>query len=288
MTRAKKTLLSLVICTYNRHRELLEVLRSLGDVPEEVEILLVDQNPVPIDLGMQTSKITTIIRKDLGSLSEGRKVGIRRAKGVFIGIPDDDNYYKEGFLKQMLGTLERHRKDTMMVGAIANWEVFKYFPRSEQLSSWQALSFGNSGTIVLRKETIEMMKDYGLEMDMSPGTKFPAGDETMLIANTLSQNKRYYFVGVKDAYINHPVFPISKEREMVYGLGMGGLAAKLMLKPWLPGWKLAARLMIGPFIQVIVCALRGERKRAEIAYTKMIKRWEGYVKMAWKEVRATR
>lgn len=282
--RSSRKLLSLVICTYQRERELVTVLESLGEIPEEVEILVVDQNTEPVELGQQERKVTQVIRKRLGPLSEGRRMGLDAATGVFIGVPDDDNYYKQGFLEEMLKVLRRYEKDSEMVGAIANWGVFKSFPGSRRMNAWESLKYGNSGTIVMRKEVLSSMRDYGLAMDMSPGSKFPAGDETVLIANVLTQKKGNYIVGVEDAYNDHPVFPTSKEREMLYGVGMGGLAAKMMMKCWLPGWRFAARLLIGPVLEVIVCSILGKQSRLEIAYTKMLKRWEGCWKMWVKEL----
>ena len=284
----KKILLSLVVCTYKRDKELVRVLRSLGEIPRTVEIVVVDQNPEPLELGDERKKVEKVIRKKIGSLSEGRKEGIRLARGMFVGIPDDDNYYKEGFLETLIGTLERYQADELMVGAIANWKVFKKFPGSRKLGSWETLTYGNSGTIFIRRSVLESMRDYGLAMDMSPGSEFPAGDETMLIANVLSRKKCNYFVGVEHAYIDHPVFPISKERECIYGVGMGGLAAKLMMKKWAPGWRLAIRMMVGAPMELIFYIAIGRRERGRVAYVKMIKRWEGFWKMTAKAMRTSR
>ena len=279
MKKEPDRLLSLIICTYKRDQELSLVLRSLGSIPTNVEIVIVDQNAEPCELGEERDKVDKIIRKRLGSLSEARRVGLQVASGTFVGIPDDDNYYSEGYLDVVLRVLQKYKDEELMVGLVTNWKAFDRFPRSGKLSHWNSLRFGNSGTTIFRREPLLRMKDFGLAMDMSPGTRFPAGDETVLISNVLAERKRRYYIGVADAYIDHPVFPMTKEREYTYGIGMGGLAGKLILKGWCPGLRLALRLLFGPIGLLISALIARDREKTGIAMTKIVRRWKGALMM---------
>lgn len=275
-----------MICTYQRDKELKDVIRSLCPLPSNIEIVLVDQNAAGekvredeiLKLGLDREQLV-IVNRSLGSLSSARNEGFRRCRGTFIGIPDDDNYYDHSFRKKIVETLDSIRYNSDCGGVILNWGAFRGFPRSTRMmKNWECLRYGNSGTLIVRRDVV--CRKLGMNPfpeDMSPGTKYPAGDETYFLACFLKKSG-LSMVAKPMVYIDHPVFPESNEREIVYGYGFGALAYKLLVMGWGPGVIYAVRLLIGPVVKIISFPIKVEPKKR--AWLMLHSRWKGAIDYA--------
>ena len=282
-------LLSLMICTHQRDRELKDVIRTLSPLPKEIEIVLVDQNSegerVEIgeleEAGLDSSQITVVHRK-LGSLSSARNEGFKWCRGTFIGIPDDDNYYDSSFGESIVRTLDSVKLDNECGGVILNWGAFQGFPMTERkMKSVECLRYGNSGTLILKREVIcEKLGMSPFPEDMSPGTRFPAGDETYFLACFLKRSGLSMIAAPK-IYIDHPIFPETSERENVYSYGFGALAYKLFVMGWGPGIFYAVRLLVGPLVKLISFKTEEEARRR--AWLMLRRRWQGAIDFASSE-----
>lgn len=276
-------LLSLMICTYKRKKELKDVIKTLSPLPREVEIVLVDQNSVNervsreelVETGLDSDQLT-IVYRDLGSLSSARNEGFKRCKGDFIGFPDDDNYYEPSFRERIVAKLDSIRHDINCGGVILNWRAFRGFPKSDRkMKRSESLRYGNSGTLVVRRDIV--CQELGMRPfpeDMSPGTRYPAGDETYFLACLLKESG-LDMVAAPDIYIDHPVFPETNERERVYGYGLGALAYKLIVLGWGPGFIYAIKLLIGPLVKIFALPLKGRSSR--IGWIMLHRRWKGAI-----------
>lgn len=262
------------------------MIRSLSPLPANIEIILVDQNTTGegvrkeelLEMGLNRDQVK-IVRRSLGSLSSARNDGFRRCRGTFVGIPDDDNYYDESFRKEIVEMLTSIRSDKECGGAVLNWKAFRGFPTSaRKMKNWESLRYGNSGTIIVRRDVV--CRELGMSPfpeDMSPGTRYPAGDETYFLANFLKRSK-LSMVATPTIYIDHPIFPENDERERVYGYGFGALAYKLLVMGWGPGVFYAVRLMIGPVIRMLSFPIKNEAKSR--ALLMLNRRWKGAIDYA--------
>ena len=279
-------LLSLIICTYRRDKELRDVIRTLCPLPSEIELILVDQNDVServdkdalLELGLDSDQLK-IIHRRLGSLSSARNEGFRMCRGIFIGMPDDDNYYDDSFREGIVEVLSRVRLDSRCGGVILNWNAFRGFPElTRKMNSLEALQYGNSGTMIVRRNVVCV--ELGMSPfpeDMSPGTRFPAGDETYFLARYLEKS-RQDMLAVPSIYINHPIFPDTDDRERVYSYGFGALAYKLVVRRWGPGALYALKLLVGPIIRM--SPFSKEKDRRKKAWIMLKRRWRGAIDYA--------
>ena len=122
------------------------------------------------------------------------------------------------------------------------------------------------------------------ENRMSPGSKYPAGDETLFAARACKYGKGYY-KAIPHIRMDHKVFEVSKDRERLYAPGFGALAYSLLRLGWGPGIELAIRIIVGPFIMVLVDYARGERNKAELDAIKALYRCRGFVRFGYEEVK---
>ena len=274
-------LLSLLICTHKRNDELIRVIRSMAPVPREVEVVIVDQNveSEKVDRKVLEHYFTRkenlrIVQKRLGSLSSARNMGFRECCGEFIGIPDDDNYYDTSFRDRVVDRLKDVRENNKCGGILLNWGAFRGYPLTyRRMQGLECLRFGNSGTIIVRRGSV--CKELGMEpfpRDMSPGTPFPAGDETFFLASFLKKSNKILMTS-PDIYIDHPVFPVSIDRERAYNYGFGALAVKLIMLGWTPALVYSIKMMLGPVIRLITSIY--DKDRWALSWIVLSRRWEG-------------
>ena len=105
----KDLVLSLVIATVGRERELERCLSSLlHDEGQDFEIVLVDQNTdnrVERVLERLQGRLRIVhVRRSAANASSARNAGVEVAKGTWVGFPDDDAC----FLSDTLEKLRRH------------------------------------------------------------------------------------------------------------------------------------------------------------------------------------
>jgi len=67
-----------------------------------------------------------------------RKLGIAAARGAFIGLSNDDNYYVPGYLEQMVNALARDRADLAMAPMLHSYWGWKQADAGHDVGSWIA------------------------------------------------------------------------------------------------------------------------------------------------------
>ena len=283
-------LLSLIVCTRNRNEQLSRLLRTTYPLPKEFEIIIVDQNEEEdiYDLTEEDRRYNIrVLRESFDCLSEARNAGLRWCRGTFIGIPDDDCWYEEGFTDKLIDELRDALRDQHCVGVVLGWWVFSGFPSEKRrLKSREMLCYGNSGTLITKREAIDKFRcNEVFENRMSPGSSYPAGDETLFAARACKYGEGYY-KGIPRVTVNHNVFEISKNRERLYAPGFGALAYSLLKLRWGPGIRLAAKIMVGPFIMMVIDGARGKLVKAEIEGTKALYRCVGFAGFGYQDIKA--
>ena len=109
---------SVVICTYNRSRILVNVLKTLGEqvLPEDfqLEILVVDNNStddtpnVVEGFAQQSGFLVRYVKEKKQGLSYARNRGILEAQGKYIAFTDDDALADECWVREIYNTFEEY------------------------------------------------------------------------------------------------------------------------------------------------------------------------------------
>jgi glucosyl-dolichyl phosphate glucuronosyltransferase len=100
---------TIIICTFNRARDLaeaLERLRRLSYPEDQFEIVVVDNastDETPEVIGAASVKIRNLVsvREDIPGLSRARNKGIATARGEFVAFIDDDAWAAENWLSAL-------------------------------------------------------------------------------------------------------------------------------------------------------------------------------------------
>lgn len=148
MNSSDAPLISVIICTYNRHESLQRALKSvwLQDLKDtEVEVIVVDDgSDPPVDLPPSYSDRVRLIRIEHGGVGAARSAGLNAARGTFVAYCDDDDEWKPNHLSALLNYLLEH-PDVDLVYGDSEW-VQEGVPRAVAYSidhDAPMLSYGN-------------------------------------------------------------------------------------------------------------------------------------------------
>ena len=109
----KNKLVSVVIVTRNRKKDLIECINSyLESTYKKIEIIVVDNNSsVPVSNWLQKKFPTVNLltsSKNLGAAG-GRNLGLSHAEGEYILFTDDDAYADKGMVKNLVWVFEKDK-----------------------------------------------------------------------------------------------------------------------------------------------------------------------------------
>jgi GT2 family glycosyltransferase len=115
--------LSLVIPTLGRSDELRACLQSLSTcIDEELEILIVDQNPddrlIPTLQHFEPQLNIIHLRQQQANASAARNLGARNARGVWIGFPDDDCQFLPATLPTLRERISQGEADLLVLKSV--------------------------------------------------------------------------------------------------------------------------------------------------------------------------
>ena len=102
---------SIITATYNGEKYITETINSLlNQKTEEIELLVIDSesndNTVKIVESYQDKRIKYYSHKNTGGPAAPRNIGIKEAKGMFIGFCDQDDIYYPGKLEKQIIAFE--------------------------------------------------------------------------------------------------------------------------------------------------------------------------------------
>lgn len=112
----KEIVLSMIVPTYGRHKEVGELLRSIKEAEINIpyEILIVDQNEDDrlSDIMKKYESLPIIHHKvQFKGVSKARNYGVRNTSGGIICMPDDDAEFRKDTVKYALRDLEKTGAD---------------------------------------------------------------------------------------------------------------------------------------------------------------------------------
>lgn len=111
MGKQHTPLVSIVVPIYNVEQYLEECFKSIRSQSyENIEIILVDDGATDssgriADKLAKSSKVTQVIHKKNGGLSDARNVGMKKAKGEFITFVDSDDCIDKNFVKNLMDAI---------------------------------------------------------------------------------------------------------------------------------------------------------------------------------------
>jgi N-acetylglucosaminyl-diphospho-decaprenol L-rhamnosyltransferase len=245
-----KRKLSLVIITYNRSADLARTLKNLTELPEKVNIIVVDNastDRTPIMVEALFPEVT-LIQLDTNAMVIGRNVGAKAAKTPYIAFTDDDLWWKQYSLARAVDILDEYPK----VGAIAtkcfaNKEqrpdpINRYFETSP-LTSHVPMP-GNSlvgfleGAVIMRKKAFDSVGGYNEYLNFSQegallaidlvtkgwGITYASDVIAYHYPSTLKDMHMRYRMGARNAilraWLRRPITSALKETYMQLKLGM--------------------------------------------------------------------
>jgi glycosyltransferase involved in cell wall biosynthesis len=113
----EKPLISIIIPVYKVEKYLEKCIKSVLDQTyKNLQIILVDDGS-PDNCGkicdnyVKIDNRIEVIHKENGGLSDARNVGLKKARGKYIGFVDSDDYVSNGMFENMYNTLVNNNAD---------------------------------------------------------------------------------------------------------------------------------------------------------------------------------
>lgn len=271
-------MLSLVQTSQNRRNELNRFLASLnaqkGIDFNNIQLIFVDQgeNRSVFDR-INPSIDFKYIKTTPCSLSKARNIGLEFVKGEFIGFPDDDCWYEEDTLYQVMQYLSQGKYQGITgMGTNEDGELTSKFPASASVLSTthrcSAISY-----------TLFFVYKKGLLFDENIGVGSPynigSGEETDYLLNLMEKfNYNVYYDPT--IIVHHPtnaIYEWQVVKRKVYSYARGG--GYLMQKHSFPISYILKQFM-RPCIGMIVHLFRFDTKASIRSYYNLKGRIEGY------------
>jgi GT2 family glycosyltransferase len=232
---------SLVICSRNRPRLLLETVESVlgGDVLP-TEIIIIDQSSEPhLKLsGMKTGRDCEIryIHSRTVGVGTARNLGITTSRHPVLVFIDDDMFVEPDWFGNLVQAVVKSGAHSVVTGQVRAGESevqggsAPSIKREDEPAVYQGridkdvLYTGNMGTYRVVFDHVGVFDER-----LGPGTAFPAAEDNDLCFRLLEHGHRIYYV--PDAIVYHRAWRSKRESlslEWRYGLGRGAYYAKHM------------------------------------------------------------
>tara|TARA_B100000214_G_scaffold325149_1_gene262502 strand:- start:378 stop:1265 length:888 start_codon:yes stop_codon:yes gene_type:complete len=219
----QKNNISAVIATLgDRSLELEKAIQSLiNQTSPPLEIVIVDQNKEYIlnDIVKKFQSMISIkhIRtiddfnvQTLG-LSWARNIGLNYVNGDYVIFPDDDCWYPENFLVDLLDTMSDKKVD-FVSGRAADEKTLKsinasFFKKSQYINRYNAWFTSIEWVVLFKKEMLVSMDGYNEELGVGAPTKWNAAEGQDLIIRCIDSGYKGYFNF--NIYGHHPIVSLN-------------------------------------------------------------------------------
>lgn len=201
--------ISLVVATVNRTRQLVRLLDSLLlQSCADFEVIVVDQNPEgvlqPIVERYERKLALTRVACGLG-VSRARNLGISLARGELICFPDDDCWYPSRAVADVNAFFETHPAVDMVLGRTIDEHgqesVSRFLAQSEPVSRRNVWLAGNTNALFVRHAAVDAIGGFDEKLGPGSGTPFNSGEDTDFVLMALERRVRIYFA--HDLLIHH-------------------------------------------------------------------------------------
>lgn len=245
---------SFIIGTLNRTKELEYCLKSLmNQIYKNFEIIIIDQSENDL-----TEKMISVFESenivyrhvDFCGLSKARNAALRLATGDYICLTDDDAYYHQDYLLNLVNYFKKNDFSIVsgyMWNAMENVEFIDYsnLEIGKVLSIRQIIRNCPSPAITFPKKIVDEIGMF--DEDFGVGAKYGAGEETDFLLRAFWHG--YSTIYCSDVKVDHPHKNAkisndeSSEKRKVYNYSFGigamyrkqfaiGKTSKLVI-PWM-------------------------------------------------------
>ncbi len=273
-------LLSLVVGSVNRTRELHELLESFVAQPcRNFEVIVVDQNEddrlLPVLHDFHGQFPLTHLRSAVRNTSQARNTGLAVARGEIIGFPDDDCR----FLPETMSAVMRHfSADPGLTVLAGNYQS----PSGELVNGrWTRRSCAIDDRTVWTTimgaafwvRTAPAREVGGFDPSVGPGTQWGSSEEPDFVLNLLRRGYRgYYDVTLGVIHPDKRLSAAATERAFLYGAGMGRVLRKHRIAPMI-----TLGYMLRPLGGLLVSLLRTRGSHARYYRRTLRGRIHGYL-----------
>ncbi|MFN3406128.1 MAG: glycosyltransferase family 2 protein [Caldimicrobium sp.] len=275
---------SLILATVNRRKEVEKFLLSLKkQIYKNFELILCDQNNPGFldDLIVYYKKAFPIIHLyTQKGLSNSRNEGIKNISGEIVAFPDDDCFYPP-FLLQEVVNFFKSNPTYQVLTCVSRDEGGKisqgrFRRKAGRVTKWNVFFSGISYTIFLKKEVIEKVGPFDINLGVGSGTPFNSGEETDYILRALERGfKIYYnphlFVFHEDKVKEYNDFVV--RRAFNYGMGAGAVLKKHKF-PLFYFLYFLVRPLVGAFFSLILFKF----KKANFHFNQFLGRLQGWLR----------
>ena len=233
--------LSLILCTYGRTEVLTDLFRSLAAQDfKDFEVIVVDQNQdgrvLPyLEKAIADGLVIRHVKHGPPNLSTARNVGIKLARGQWIGFPDDDCWYEPDLLSQLSARFE---VTNSLAGAVSHWVELGESPDLPIRFTWERTRafrdrLGVSFALFFNRRVFERIGCFDSRFGV--GHWFGAGEETDFVMRALRAGADVSFHPT--AHVHHPMKSYGELHEAKKVIrerarGTGALYAKHGLPLW--------------------------------------------------------
>ena len=235
-------MISLIVATYGRSRELRAFFQSLVAMDCRVtsfEVIVVDQNQDALIDGICREFATILDLKHekvtAKGVSKARNHGALFATGEIIAFPDDDCLYPEDLLTRVEEFFHRHpEKDMLFARGIDKITqknaVIRFKTRHTQVTKWNVYCTTVEFTMFIRRRV--WLEIGGFDESFGLGTPFSAEEGADFVFRALSSSMQGMYDPTLIVY--HPIKVgrfdiIEHDRAWKYGMGLGRFTAKHLL-----------------------------------------------------------
>ena len=224
--------LSLVCCTVDRADKIVRLLESLcQQTRTDFELIIVDQNPPgmldPV-LAPFVDRLSIVHVRSERGLSRARNVGIAACRSALIGFPDDDCWYPDGLVEQLIGLFDAQPALGLITGRTLdahNVESLGLFmPGDAPIARSNIWLAGNSNAIFIRADIARAIGGFDETLGVGAATAFRSGEETDFVLRALASGALGAFR--HGLVVHHDQVPIDNSPRAIarahdYALGFG-------------------------------------------------------------------
>jgi len=237
MVNANNLKLSLIVTTYNREQELKRFVDSIKiQDTKRFEVILVNQGIISNDIRsvFNENSWTIIETGKQVPLSIARNFGLKVIKGKFVGFPDDDCWYSNDFINNIIAALESlNEYEALCVSVYDPILQLPYGDRPQNVK--KELNFSNviklpvSVGIFIKTKFVY---DFNLQFNekLGAGAYYGGGEETAFLCNVLKHNKKILYNGFLTVYHevdNYQLISIEKVKK--YSRGYGYIIGSILM-----------------------------------------------------------
>lgn len=262
-------LLSLVVATFGRRSEVIELLESIPDHNrQQIEVVVVDQNEHPLleELAASRGPVATHLHSRVRNASAARNLGAANAKAAWLMFPDDDSAFQPDALDQLLDLIREDRFD-LISGQIVDHQgtphLLQWLRHPAPITPHTLDNTLVESSFAIRRDLFRSVG--GFDVLFGPGGPFHSAEGADLVRRLWRLGSlRSWFT--PEIALRHPaksagMTAAARQRIYSFAIGEGALTARHHQQ--LPMMTISRKLLFriaGTFITA------GEKRRRKIAF----------------------